>query len=212
MTEANTTGIAGTVSASAPLTVVGGGTNPAITSVSPTQGNPTGDTTVTITGCNFDGVTSVDFGTTPAISFQIVSDTEIIAVAPAGTGQVNIVLTGPHGTSPISIATQFSYGSQGYTLAGSDGGVFTYGGSFHGSLPGSHITPAKPIVGVASTASGGGYWLVGADGGVFAFGDAGFHGSLAGTETSQADRGHCLHPGRRRLLVGRGRRRGLRLR
>ena len=185
VTEANTTGLPGTVSATAPLTLSGSGLNPAITGVSPTQGSPTGDTTVTITGCNFTGVTSVMFGSTPAVSFTVNSDTQITAVAPAGTGQVNIVLNGPHGTSPVSIATQFSYGSQGYTLAGADGGVFTFGGAFHGSLPGSHITPAKPIVGVATNASGGGYWLAGADGGVFSFGDAGFHGSLGGQKLAK---------------------------
>jgi hypothetical protein len=180
VTEANTTGFPGTVTASAPLTVVGGGTTPAITNISPTVGNPTGDTTVTITGCNFDGVTSVMFGSTPAVSFTIDSDTQITAIAPPGTGQVNVILSSSHGTSPVSIATAFSYGQTGYTLAGSDGGVFNFGGAFHGSLPASHVTPAKPIVGIATTSGGGGYWLAGSDGGVFSYGNAGFHGSLAG--------------------------------
>jgi hypothetical protein len=34
-----------------------------------------------------------------------------------------------------------------------------------------------PIVGMATTSSGGGYWMTGSDGGVFASGDAGFYGS-----------------------------------
>jgi hypothetical protein len=185
VTEPNTTGLPGTAAGSAPLTVVGGGTNPAITSISPTQGNPSGDTKVTITGCNFLGVTSVDFGTTPALSFTIDSSTQITAIAPPGIGQVDVVLTGPGGRSPISIATAFGYGAQGYTLAGADGGVFDFGGAYQGSLTGSHITPAKPIVGIASTANGGGYWLAGADGGVFSFGSAGFHGSLAGQKLAK---------------------------
>ncbi len=188
VTEPNDTGLPGTpatVSGTAPLTIVGGGTNPAITSISPTHGNPTGDTKVTITGCNFLGVTSVDFGTTPALSFTIDSDTQITAIAPPGIGQVDVVLTGPGGRSPISIATAFGYGSQGYTLVGADGGVFDFGTTYQGSLTGSHITPAKPIVGVASTANGGGYWLAGADGGVFAFGSAAFHGSLAGQKLAK---------------------------
>ncbi len=67
---------------------------------------------------------------------------------------------------------------QGYWWAGTDGGVFTFGdAAFYGSLPGEHIVPAAPIVGMARTPDGGGYWLVGADGGVFSFGDAGFYGS-----------------------------------
>jgi hypothetical protein len=40
---------------------------------------------------------------------------------------------------------------------------------------------ARPVLGVASTPSGGGYWLVAEDGGAFAEGDAHFSGSLAGT-------------------------------
>jgi hypothetical protein len=189
VSEPNDTGVPGypaTAAGTAPLTIVGGGKNPAITSISPTEGNPSGDTTVTITGCNFLGVTSVDFGTTPALSFTINSDTQITAIAPPGIGQVDVELTGPNGKSPISIATAFGYGAQGYTLAGADGGIFDFGTSYEGSLTGSHVTPAKPIVGVASTGAGTGYWLVGADGGVFAFGSAGYYGSLPGSHVTPA--------------------------
>lgn len=38
----------------------------------------------------------------------------------------------------------------------------------------------RPLVGMASSASGKGYWLVAADGGIFSFGDARFFGSTAG--------------------------------
>ncbi len=71
--------------------------------------------------------------------------------------------------------------SQGYWLAASDGGVFTFGAAaFHGSL--GAIKLNAPIVGIAATPTGNGYWLVGSDGGVFAFGAAGFHGSLGATK------------------------------
>lgn len=67
----------------------------------------------------------------------------------------------------------------GYWLAQTGGGVFSYGDArFLGSLPSLSSEPAAPIVGMAATSDGGGYWLVGSDGGVFAFGDAGFYGSL----------------------------------
>jgi hypothetical protein len=60
--------------------------------------------------------------------------------------------------------------------------VFAFGDAgYFGSLPGRGVTPAKPIVGIASTPSGHGYWLVGADGAVYTFGDAGFHGSAPGS-------------------------------
>ena len=76
--------------------------------------------------------------------------------------------------------------SQGYWLAASDGGVFTFGpgllstgdAAFYGSMGGSHLN--RPVVGIAATADGKGYWLVASDGGVFAFGDAAFYGSTGG--------------------------------
>ncbi|MGO9029033.1 MAG: beta strand repeat-containing protein, partial [Acidimicrobiales bacterium] len=66
--------------------------------------------------------------------------------------------------------------TQGYWMAASDGGVFSYGGAaFYGST--GSLTLNKPIEGMTATADGKGYWMVASDGGVFAFGDAGFYGS-----------------------------------
>jgi hypothetical protein len=47
------------------------------------------------------------------------------------------------------------------------------------------IKLAKPIVAMASTASGSGYWLVASDGGIFAFGDAPFKGSTGSVKLTQ---------------------------
>jgi hypothetical protein len=59
----------------------------------------------------------------------------------------------------------------GYTLVGSDGGIFSFGDSqFKGSMGGKPLN--QPMVAIVPTASGAGYWEVAADGGVFAFGDA----------------------------------------
>ena len=70
--------------------------------------------------------------------------------------------------------------STGYTLVGSDGGVFSFGGArFRGSTAGMALN--APIVGTAPTPDGRGYWTVASDGGVFAFGDAAFYGSMGGT-------------------------------
>jgi hypothetical protein len=61
-----------------------------------------------------------------------------------------------------------------------DGGVFSFGdATFYGSMGGKLLH--APVVGMASSASGG-YWLVAADGGVFSFGNAPFFGSMAGTK------------------------------
>ncbi len=70
--------------------------------------------------------------------------------------------------------------SGGYWIAGTNGGVFTYGNAgFHGSMGAAHL--AAPIVGMASTPDGQGYWLAGADGGIFTFGNAPFYGSAGGS-------------------------------
>ncbi|MRH89329.1 hypothetical protein GFY24_18055 [Nocardia sp. SYP-A9097] len=72
---------------------------PALSSINPGQGSTAGGTTVTLTGSGLTGATAVDFGTAPATSFTVDSDTQITAVSPAGTGIVSVVVTGPGGTS-----------------------------------------------------------------------------------------------------------------
>ena len=96
------------------ITVTAGGTSPTsaadyytfvsspptVTAVSPIVGPLGGGNTVTITGTGFtDGglvnATAVLFGSTPATSFHLVSDTEITAVAPsasAGTIDVTVAI------------------------------------------------------------------------------------------------------------------------
>ena len=49
---------------------------PTVTGLSPTSGPAAGGTLVTITGTGFTGATAVDFGTTAATSFTVVSDTD----------------------------------------------------------------------------------------------------------------------------------------
>lgn len=82
---------------------------PAITSVSPNNGPEAGGSSVTITGTNLDGATAVKFGTTGALSFRVISPTSIEAIAPAGSGTVEVTVTTERGTSATSSADQFSY-------------------------------------------------------------------------------------------------------
>jgi hypothetical protein len=80
---------------------------------------------------------------------------------------------------PPAVAMAGTPDGNGYWLAASDGGIFTFGdAAFHGSAGAMRLN--APIVGLAATADGGGYWLVASDGGVFSFGDASFHGSMGG--------------------------------
>ncbi|WP_308686576.1 IPT/TIG domain-containing protein [Streptomyces caniferus] len=72
---------------------------PVLTSVTPASGPAAGGTTVTLTGTGLATAGAVRFGSTPATSFTVVSDTHITAVAPAGTGTVRVTVTTPGGTS-----------------------------------------------------------------------------------------------------------------
>ncbi|MBT0770667.1 IPT/TIG domain-containing protein [Kineosporia sp. J2-2] len=73
---------------------------PAITVITPGAGPVTGGNTVTVDGTGFTTGSTVTFGGVPAASLQYVSGTRLRAVAPAGTGTQNIVVTTPYGTSP----------------------------------------------------------------------------------------------------------------
>lgn len=84
-------------------------TAPAVTSVTPGSGVDTGGTAVTITGSGFTGATAVMFGST-AVTFTVASDTEITATtANSGNGTVDVTVTTPDGTSPITPSDQFTF-------------------------------------------------------------------------------------------------------
>ncbi len=82
---------------------------PSLTGISPNFGPAAGGTTVTITGSSFTGTGAVQFGTAPAATFSVVSDTQITAVSPPGTGTVDVTVATPAGTSATSPADQFTY-------------------------------------------------------------------------------------------------------
>ncbi len=81
---------------------------PIVTAISPNSGSESGGTVVTITGSSFTGTSEVFFGSTAAI-FEIISDTKIRAIAPPGMGTVQVVITGPTGTSETTPASAFTY-------------------------------------------------------------------------------------------------------
>jgi hypothetical protein len=85
-------------------------TTPAIQSVSPKIGATTGGNRVTISGSDFLGATSVDFGSTAATSYIVDSAQAITAISPSEpVGQVDITIIGPDGTSPIDPADQYTF-------------------------------------------------------------------------------------------------------
>jgi hypothetical protein len=100
-----------------------------------------------------------------------------IVVAPNASAVADaMTLPGTHIGSSTTTTVQ-----PGYWLAGSDGGVFSFGSAqFYGSAVSLHLHLQSRVVGIAPTPDGGGYWLVASDGGVFSFGDANFYGSIPG--------------------------------
>lgn len=81
---------------------------PTVTAVTPGSGPTAGGNTVTITGAAFTGATSVTFGGTAALSFNVVNDTTISAAVPAGaSGPVSVLVTTPNGTN--SANTLYTY-------------------------------------------------------------------------------------------------------
>lgn len=84
---------------------------PEITVISPTSGPVTGNTEVTISGKNLNGTSAVLFGTEPAASFTVESDTKIVATAPRSTrpGKVDVSVTTLAGTNPNSRFDDFVY-------------------------------------------------------------------------------------------------------
>ncbi len=83
---------------------------PQVTKLAPKTGAAAGGTAVSITGLSFTGATLVEFGATPATSFAVKSATSITAVAPAGTsGNVDVTVTGPGGTSATTSADLYKY-------------------------------------------------------------------------------------------------------
>lgn len=82
---------------------------PFVTGVQPSSGAPSGGTSVTITGVNLGGATAVRFGSSNATSFTVNSEQSITAVAPPGSGTVDVTVSTAEGTSFTSSADQFAY-------------------------------------------------------------------------------------------------------
>ncbi|WP_156516411.1 beta strand repeat-containing protein [Nocardia arizonensis] len=124
---------------------------PILTGRSPSVGRAAGGNIVTLTGTNLTGTTAVSFGTTAATSFTVVSDTQVRATAPAGTGVVAITVTTPGGGSNPLTYTYVSITSinpaQGPTSGGTT--VTITGAGFTGAT-GVSFNSARPTFTVDS--------------------------------------------------------------
>ncbi|HST68547.1 MAG TPA: IPT/TIG domain-containing protein [Solirubrobacterales bacterium] len=84
---------------------------PTVTSITPSFGPITGGTLMTITGSDFTGATSVKFGSTPAASVTVDSDTEITVTTPRvlRPGKVDVTVTTGAGENANTRFDDFFY-------------------------------------------------------------------------------------------------------
>jgi IPT/TIG domain/WD40-like Beta Propeller Repeat len=86
------------------------GPPPTIKKLSPRKGPATGGISVIITGANFTGLTSVEFGSVEATKVSFNSATSITAVSPAETpGKVTVTVATVNGTSAPSSKDGFTF-------------------------------------------------------------------------------------------------------
>jgi hypothetical protein len=79
-----------------------------VAAIKPDEGPLIGGEPVVVKGAHFTGATAVDFGSASA-SFTVKSADEIAATTPPGEGSVDVTVTTPDGTSPVSPGDQFHY-------------------------------------------------------------------------------------------------------
>lgn len=91
-----------------------------VTGVTPAEGSGAGGTEVTISGTDLAEATSVHFGSAEA-SFTGDSQTSISATAPPGTGTVDVTVTTPAGTTPVTPRDRFDYAPSVLSVAPNQG-------------------------------------------------------------------------------------------
>jgi hypothetical protein len=128
-------------------------TPPAVTSVAPSSGPTVGGTTVTITGSGFDDATAVRFGGVLASGVVVVSDTQITATSPSGTGTTDVEVTTPTGTSPTSSLDHFAYVTAAVVAGVSPSSGTTSGGTFV-TITGTGFTGATAVAFGSTAATG----------------------------------------------------------
>jgi hypothetical protein len=136
--------------ASAPITPAAAFINTVI----PSSGAIVGGTTVKIVGSHFSGATKVDFDSTPAASFRILSPSLIEAVTPATTINGNttqtddIVITTAAGASKLQPLDQFHYvdTTQGVFVSGVTPSIGTSAGGTQVTITGGGFAggPGQP--------------------------------------------------------------------
>ncbi|WP_249132080.1 MULTISPECIES: Ig-like domain repeat protein [unclassified Bradyrhizobium] len=127
---------------------------PAVASISPTSGPAAGGTTVIISGGSFSTATAVRFGAVNATSFVVNSSERITAVAPAGTGTVDVSVTNPSGTSSSSPVDKFTYTASAPTVTSISPAAGPTSGGTTVIITGTAFTAATAVTFGATPATG----------------------------------------------------------
>ena len=82
---------------------------PVVNTVSPSSGGEGGNTSVTVTGHNFEDVESVTFGLAKGSNIEVLKPTELRVKTPPGTGPVNVSVMNPVNTSEVTSVDRYTY-------------------------------------------------------------------------------------------------------
>ncbi len=86
---------------------------PTVTAVDPDAGLQQGGTVVTISGSRFTKGVAVKLGPREATVVEVKSPSSLSAISPPGAGTVEVTVSNPGGTSPVSPGDQFTYVAPG---------------------------------------------------------------------------------------------------
>ena len=116
---------------------------PTVVSVSPNGGSASGGTSVTVTGTGFTDDATVDFGSSPGTGVTVHSSTSITVQSPAGTGDVDVLVSTPGGTSVPSVDDLFAYGAPSVGAVAPNGGAV--GGGTVVTIHGDGFAPGATV-------------------------------------------------------------------
>ena len=122
---------------------------PAVTAVTRATGQPGGGDAVAVDGSGLTGATGVSFGgaAVPSGGFSVVSDSRIeVWSTPAGSGTVDVTVSGPDGTSAAVPADQFRYAATDQTVQRVAVPSYFYPAS---GSPWAQLDGGGPAVGIA---------------------------------------------------------------
>ena len=126
---ASTSSNSNTGSVSAGVLLSNTTTSSSVASLTPSSGTAGGGSTVHITGSGLTGTLAVYFGTNASSDFTVNSSTSITAVAPVGSGTVDVRIVMPDGTTSTNSGDRFTYAPTGQLPITAQGQHLEIGGA-----------------------------------------------------------------------------------